>query len=238
MAHSDSSDFDDRFLTTLPDENWAALEAIADRAFQRVFSRPPPNPEGVINFLAVVESVCHARGIDAGLAPFAAHPDPRSNFEQAVQRAQTLKDRAATIRAAREHETATARARLYFAQRLGNPFMYRFSDAELSRVQQLVNDLRHMISGCESFKVDHRRRLLRRLEQLQGEMHKEMSSLERGWGFVGQAGASIGQFGRDIKPAVDRLRELASIFRKAEAQAEGLPAPEKVELLLGDAPVA
>lgn len=106
---------------------------------------------------------------------------------------------------------------------LDKGFFYEFTDGDLKRIQQIINELREQISKSDLFEADHRRRLLRRLEALQSEMHKKMSDIDRIWGLVGDAGVAIGKFGTDAKPFVDRIRELSQIAWKTQARAEQLP---------------
>lgn len=107
--------------------------------------------------------------------------------------------------------------------KLEKGFFYEFTDGDLKRIQQLINELREQISDSKLFEEDHRRRLLRRLESLQSEIHKKMSDVDKIWGLVGDAGIAIGKFGKDAKPFVDRIKELSQIAWKTQARAEELP---------------
>ena len=114
---------------------------------------------------------------------------------------------------------------------LDKGFFYEFTDGDLDRIQELINELRAEISVSELFDHSHRRRLLRRLEAMQSEMHKNMSDVDRIWGLVGDAGIVIGKFGEDSKPFVDRFKELAQIAWKTQARAEELPSSSQNPLL-------
>ena len=72
-----------------------------------------------------------------------------------------------------------------------------------------------MISSSDVITPKHKSRLLERLERLQRELHKKTSDLDSFWRFIGEAGIAIGRFGNDIKPFVDRVRELSDIIGKA-----------------------
>lgn len=117
---------------------------------------------------------------------------------------------------------------------LDKGFFYEFTDGDLKRIQQIINELRDHLGSSELFEEDHRRRLLRRLEALQSEMHKKMSDVDRIWGLVGDAGVAIGKFGSDAKPFVDRIRELSQIAWKTQARAEELPSSSVNPLLEND----
>ena len=114
---------------------------------------------------------------------------------------------------------------------LDKGFFYEFTDGDLNRIQELINDLRAEITVSELFEDSHRRRLLRRLEAMQSEMHKKMSDVDRIWGLVGDAGIVIGKFGKDSKPFVDRIKELSQIAWKTQARAEELPSSSQNPLL-------
>ena len=83
-----------------------------------------------------------------------------------------------------------------------------FSTCSHDRAQQLISELREIIKGSKSVGDEHKFRLLARLEKLQLELHKSTSDLDRFWGFIGVAGQTLGKFGEDTKPLVDRIREL------------------------------
>lgn len=69
-----------------------------------------------------------------------------------------------------------------FTALLGQQFHYFLSDADLARIQTLVNELRDEISRSTKLAEDHRKRLLSRLERLQRELHKRISDLDRFYG--------------------------------------------------------
>lgn len=112
--------------------------------------------------------------------------------------------------------------RKYQARFKGN-FCYEFSEGDLARIQQLINELREQISTFPKFEEKHRQRLLRRLEKLQNELHKKVSDLDRFWGLIGDAGVVMRKFGEDAKPIVDRLVEIGNIAWRTQSIAEELP---------------
>lgn len=114
---------------------------------------------------------------------------------------------------------------------LDKGFFYEFTDGDLNRIQELINELRQEIVASDLFEEGHKRRLLRRLESMQSELHKKMSDVDRIWGLVGDAGIVIGKFGKDAKPFVDRIKELSQIAWKTQARAEELPSSSQNPLL-------
>jgi hypothetical protein len=102
-------------------------------------------------------------------------------------------------------------------------FVYEFSEGDINRLQELINELRAHIRDSTLFTADHQQRLLKRLENLQSELHKRMSDIDKFWGLVGDAGVALGKFGTDAKPIVDRIKEIAQIGWRTQARAEELP---------------
>ncbi|KQN54625.1 hypothetical protein ASE98_16805 [Pseudomonas sp. Leaf48] len=122
----------------------------------------------------------------------------------------------------------------HFSLTINDAFGYEFTDGDLKRIQQLLNELREMISANTELDADHKQRLLKRLEEMQREMHKKISDLGRFYSFVGEAGVMLGKLGKDAKPLVDRMRELAGIAWNAQARAEELPSGSDLPMLGND----
>jgi len=111
----------------------------------------------------------------------------------------------------------------HFKTNLEGGFCYEFSQGDLDRIQILINELRDHVTKSDHFEQDHKQRLLKRLENLQSEIHKKVSDLDKFWGLIGDAGVAIGKFGNDAKPIVDRIREIKDIVWRTQARAEELP---------------
>lgn len=137
-------------------------------------------------------------------------------------------------------EQDTARRKLgefskRFKKQLRGAFRYEFTEGDLEQVQNLLNELREFVMTSDFFEENHRRRLLKRIERLQSELHKRLSDLDHFWGLVGDAGVALGKFGNDAKPIVDRIREIADIVWRTQSRAEELPSDSKPALSLDGA---
>ena len=110
-------------------------------------------------------------------------------------------------------------------------FTYKFSEEDVDRIQTLIDELRNELKTSDLFEVEHKNRLLARLEKLQTEIHKEMSDIDKIWGLLGDAGVAIGKFGKDVKPFTDRIIEITKIGWKTQAESEGLPENTRNPLL-------
>lgn len=131
-------------------------------------------------------------------------------------------------------QTKLEKLRNKFLGVLGEEFTCHFSDDEVSRLQVLINELREHIRKFKKIESGHKDRLLRRLEKLQSEVHKQVSDLDRFWGMVGDAGVVAKKLGEDAKPIVDRIREVANILWKAQAKAESLPSDASNPVLIDE----
>ena len=110
-----------------------------------------------------------------------------------------------------------------FAMRFGSQFFYEFSQGDLDRIQNLINELREQITSSEKLKAEHKQRVLKRLEKLQAELHKKVSDLDRFWGVLFDCFFVIEKLGESAKPLVDRVREIAGIVYGVQLRAHDLP---------------
>ena len=127
-----------------------------------------------------------------------------------------------------------ARAKVKYSILTETIFVYEFSDGDLKRIQQLINELRDIISESKEIGDDHKRRLLKKLEKLQSELHKKMSDLDRFWGILGEAGVILYNLGVNAKPMIDRIREIIYIVWRTQSMAEELPSDAPFSLLSFD----
>jgi hypothetical protein len=118
-----------------------------------------------------------------------------------------------------------------YSAALKSSFAYEFSQGDLNRIQALINELRNLFAQNKELEEGHQRRLLSRLERLQAELHKRVSDLDRFWGLVGDAGVVLGKLGKDAKPIVERIKEVAEIVWKTQARAEELPSDSSNPML-------
>jgi len=118
-----------------------------------------------------------------------------------------------------------------FGIQLGKVFHYEFSDGDLKRIQQLINELRDLISGTEKFNEEHKQRLLKRLEKFQAELHKKVSDLDRFWGILFDFSTVIGLMGENAKPMVGVIKEIVGIIWPVQTRAYDLASNLPFKLL-------
>ncbi len=104
----------------------------------------------------------------------------------------------------------------------GKVVLYEFSDDDFKRVQALINKLRDLLAKSKDFEENHKRRLLKKLEQLQAELHKKMSDLDRFWGFFVDSGIALGKFWKEAEPFAEGVKEILQIVCRTQAKAENV----------------
>jgi hypothetical protein len=189
----------------------------------------------ILNALALVDAVYLSKGtalfMPKELQEMPVLSDNHAfNAEKILDYLRKLSSYASTQ--LQEHQLSTASAK--FAAIAGTIFHYEFSDGDLRRIQQLINQLRDDISTSDLFEDQHKNRLLTRLEKLQSELHKKVSDLDKFWGLVGDAGVVLGKFGKDAKPIVDRIKEISDIVWRTQSRAEELPSACTHNPLIGN----
>ena len=118
-----------------------------------------------------------------------------------------------------------------FANIVSNVFAYEFTEGDVTRIQTLINELRGLLATDSGLDDGHKQRLLKRLEELQKELHKKVSDLSRFYSLMGDFGVAVGKLGNDAKPFTDRIGELLGFAWKAQARAEQLPSSAENPML-------
>jgi len=139
-------------------------------------------------------------------------------------------------------ELSTRNSRTYFENKTEEYMalfvkaaVYEFPEPEFKRVQELLNELRELIRGSTLLADEHKRRLMRKLEAMRGELHKKTNDIDRFWGFLGEAGIAMRKFGEDLKPISERVLELGTIVLAVIFAREGIKAlPEVGQILLAN----
>ena len=227
--------FDDDFIHSLPEDCLQALRELCLQ-FAKVDKRLSPEEKverhgEYIEALGAFEAFMEANEIALRVPGALRSPEMSSAPNHDVAKICHFVEQVATWIDEEINKSALTGARERFRMKFGVGFVYEFSDGDLNRIQILVNELRELVTESELFAAEHKERVLRKLEALQREMHKKMRSLDKIWGFIGEAGVVVGKFGKDAKPFVDRVREIAQIGWRTQARAEELPSGTTLPLL-------
>ena len=226
--------FPAKTLSNLPADNIEAQAALCAE-FERFDGHArqlPEHHDDYVEALGILKGFAMAR--DANLAAFP---------EIGSQRHQNIANIAAyfsQLRTAARTELAGRHSRNYFDSKteeymalFNKVQVYEFSEPEFKRVHALANELRDLIRDSRLITEVHKRRLLRRLEAMQGELHRKTNDIDRFWGFLGEAGIAMRKFGEDLAPISERVLELGGIVITVIFAREGIKAlPEVSQILL------
>lgn len=226
-----SPHFSRKFIDSIPDDNDEVIITVADE-FTNLISNANNSSEYQQDFLevyALMSALFEARGIKIQLP----QPNPpkvdRSGIHNILQAEKGGASKRLYERGSVAHlNSKTEEYKALFSKAP----VYEFSDEDYNRIQQLINELRQSIGSAVLIPADHKRRLLKRLEAMQAELHKRTSDIDRFWGFVAEAGIVTRKFGEDLKPITQCVNELGRIVIAVIMAKEGIHAlPDIVKLL-------
>ena len=224
-------------ISDLPEDSWSALTLVCEKFNEQLKSTSDAkghfninDHERFIDFLALANAIIMKHELSTSVTMPGIESRAVINMKNIANFFGELGEYANAHRSQIRFSIATES----FMARLRSGFYYEFSEDDIGKIQGLINELRDLIADSELLEDDYKKRLLRRLEQLQSELHKRVSDLDRFWGFVGDAGVMLGKFGEDLRPIVDRIKELAEIVWKAQARSENLPPGSEFPLLTKD----
>jgi hypothetical protein len=226
--------FPAKLLQSLPADNVEAMAALCAE-FERFdgHARQLPEHHGdYVEALSILRGFAIAREIN--LEPF---PEIGPQRHQNVA---NINAYFARLREQTRTELSGRYSRGYFETKteeyvalFSRVSVYEFSEAEFKRVHELVRELREMIRASSLITEEHKRRLLRRLDAMQAELHKKTSDIDRFWGFIGEAGIAMRKFGDDLAPISERVLELGGIVITVIFAKEGIKAlPEVSQIVL------
>ena len=219
--------FDEEFLSRLPDESMSALVAICNRF--NIFNdslgshlEELDNYDKYLEAYALIQSIVSAFEIKSPV-DIPTLSDERSQNIKTIQHFLiTLQESASKEADKIITNNALEKSRAVFDGFFGKAIVYEFSEGDLDRIQEIINQLRKIVTKSKSIEDSHKSRLLKKLEKLQSELHKKVSDLDIFWGLVGEAGVAIGKFGKDAQPFVERVQEIVRIVWNVQARAEEL----------------
>ncbi len=225
--------FEEEFLESIENDPVDSVLKVIDKVFSRLDENPVEWTEGeyeeLLESLSLVLSI--SDNFDLSISDNFTKPKLDGDIQSDSK---NINDFLVLVQRRYKQKSANIRIsmmKLKFDNVLGKKFVYEFSQGDLNRIQELVDELRENIGASDLFEKDHKSRLLGRLERLQSELHKRMSDIDRFWGLVGDAGVVLGKLGKDSKPFVDRIKEIADIVWRTQSRAEELPSDTPTPLL-------
>lgn len=110
-----------------------------------------------------------------------------------------------------------------FNRLITGTFGYELTDGDLKEVQELLNRLRALIAESDELSDNHKERLLKRLEDVQQELHKKLSSLDKLYCLAIEVSVVAGTIGKNAEPFVKIAKSILGISWRTHAHTEGLP---------------
>jgi len=220
--------YNEQFLHSLDEDPKVGLYAIC-KYFMDARAGEQTGLEEHFEAYALIEAFVTANGMEIEVPPLPT--DRQQRIQTIVNFIHNTQQELTQYIQSEEEQKLLQNFRGEFSAHIGKAFVYEFSDGDLDRIQDLLNEMRDLVSKSNIFEEKHRRRLLKRLERLQQELHKKQSDLDHFWGLVGDAGVALGKFGDDAKPFVDRIKEITNIVWRTQSRAEELPSDTKPALL-------
>ncbi|MGA2914589.1 MAG: hypothetical protein ABSE89_01005 [Sedimentisphaerales bacterium] len=226
--------FDEGFIKQLPVDKWDSAKKICSHFFDFYGKHGASASEKIyheyLKAYIFLKLFIQKNELDFPLMELSENPS--RNIEVIANMFSNLNDMSNAVIKKRTAKEILESAEFEYASLLGTGFAYVFTDGDLEKIQTLINEIRELINKSKIFEEDHKTRLLNRLEKLQQELHKRMSNLDKFWGLVGDAGVVLGKFGKDAKPFVDRIQEIAQIVWGVQARSEELQSGLQMPLLM------
>ena len=217
------------FLKQLPDDPATAVFALAS-AFQSAFHQSAQqSDENALYGYALIYSFVKQRASHLFELARLDGPVPRENMMRAISE---LQSRADTLLRKAKMDRIFEESEAKFLPLFGRTIVFELSDDQLANIQRLLNELRNVISAADESHVDadHKQRLMGKLEALQRELHKKMTTFDKFWGFVAEA--------RSYLPRVREVTELGHALANVMSTAHGHKALPATQFFLPDAPPA
>ncbi len=224
----------DELLARFP----AAPLATALEVCQLVTSRASAHTLELHSGLMFEVLLCLFTAEDAGLITHDEHRPFIANGKVAHREAYAfisgVKDHIETIIAKEAALDLQRSLEARFAKAMNSEYGYELTEGDVKEAQQLIDELRKFIQSTPDLSEDHRRRLLERLEMVQSELHKKMSSLDRIYCLTIEASIVAGKVGENAKPFLSAAKALFQLAWRTHAHKEGLPSGALPPLLDSD----
>ncbi|HZV34679.1 MAG TPA: hypothetical protein VFB72_08920 [Verrucomicrobiae bacterium] len=215
--------FSNEFITTLPADDAAALGLLGREYLRFQQSFPPANVNNYASYLeclGLLKAFHTSRGLHWDTP--AIGPNQRQNMDTLGGFLTQSSNKWISHLETRNAETIVSETEQRYVSFFASEEPYEFSDAEFARIQTLITELREFIARSHLITPKHKRRLSKRLEATQRELHKKTTDIEDFWAFIAEAGIVARKFGEDLKPITERVTALAKIVGAAIMAKEGI----------------
>ncbi|UWR61801.1 hypothetical protein [Phaeobacter inhibens] len=108
---------------------------------------------------------------------------------------------------------------------------FEISSDDKSKLLALCSEMRELINSTLELDDKTKNRIAKRITAIEAQVRSGLGILDVVLSGMAEVGEAAGKFGNDVKPLVDRMREVAQIARSGSNDQDALPAPEEVKKL-------
>lgn len=110
-----------------------------------------------------------------------------------------------------------------YLDKMNKSARFEFVEGDYNRLQDLLNEMRDVVTKSDELEKEHKTRLLKKIEQLQSVLNKRMSSLDQFWALLGEVNGVLPLVHENLKELRKIGAEILFIVHMAQVTANGLP---------------
>lgn len=231
--------FNDKFISTLSEDNTEAAEQACKKFFEVHNSlgsvkKQKANLELYLKAMAFAEVFIDSRKINYGPIP---------NIELTIENAEeNIIKRICDFFSdwqkecdkklyAKSVETVFVEARKEYAAMFGRSVVYEFSDEEYNKVWDRLKSIIEHLSNGNSFNKEYKARLLSKFQKLQDKLSPKMHHFDGLWGVIIDIWIALGKSHSAAKPLALEAQEIANIIWSVQSNTEKIKKTPPVQLL-------
>lgn len=108
---------------------------------------------------------------------------------------------------------------------------FELEEDDRSRALKLTSEIKQLVQVSQSIDASHKTRLFKRITAVEIEITKIKGNFDVILGGMSDFGEALGKFGKDVKPLVDRMKEIRSLTRAKTSDYDQLPPPDETKEL-------
>lgn len=108
---------------------------------------------------------------------------------------------------------------------------FELEQDDRSQALRLTSEIKNLVHGSKKIDAKHKTRLFKRITSVENELQKIKGNYDVILGGMSDFGEAFGKFGKDVKPLVDRMREIRNLARANTSEYDQLPPPDETREL-------
>ncbi|MEM8690835.1 MAG: hypothetical protein AAGG57_03030 [Pseudomonadota bacterium] len=100
-----------------------------------------------------------------------------------------------------------------------------------TRALNLAPEIKSIVNSSETIDRKHKVRPVKRISAIEIELHKMKGNYNVILGGVSDFGGVLGKFGKDVKPLIDRMKDIRDLTRSKTSEYDQLPPPDETKEL-------